>query len=272
MCIASFLLACPAMAANHVVQVGGTTGGGDYGEEGEPIMAYIPAQLSIAAGDTVTFVSAGGMPHNVHADDGSFRCANGCDGDGSGGNGNPSAQPWSATVAFDTPGTYGYRCDVHFGLGMVGSISVTGSETSNPGIGGFISGNWYNPALSGIGFQIEATTAVDSASGLPVMLVIWFAYAPDGNTQSWVYAQGTYDPLQSSVTLPAIVTAGARFPPNFTPGDVEATPWGTLSFTFTDCSNGTASWNSGVPGYGSGTMPITRLTQIAGTVCPTPVQ
>lgn len=264
---AFFLPVGSAAAANHIVQVGGTTGG-DYGEEGEPIMAFIPSQLSIVAGDTVTFVSAGGMPHNVRADDNSFRCANGCDNDGAGGDGDPSALPWSVTLTFNAPGTFGYRCDAHFSFGMVGSITVTGAGTTTPGMGGFTSGNWYDPALSGIGFQIEATTAFDNAAGLPVMLVYWFTYAPEGNTQSWIYAQGPYNPQSNTVTLPAAVTTGARFPPNFVHEDIQATLWGTITFTFTDCNNGTASWNSTVPGYGSGTLQITRLTQIADTECP----
>lgn len=143
--------------------------------------------------------------------------------------------------------------------------------SSGPGIGGFTSGNWYNPAMDGIGFQIEATTAIDPASRLPVMLAYWFTYAPDASTQAWIYAQGVYDPQSSTVTLPAIVTSGARFPPNFVHADINAVPWGTLTFTFSDCNNGTASWTSTVPGYGSGTMPMTRLTQIEGTSCPTQV-
>jgi hypothetical protein len=140
--------------------------------------------------------------------------------------------------------------------------------TPTVGMGGFTSGNWYDPAQSGIGFQIEATSQIDAASGLPVMVAIWFTFAPDGNAQNWVFAQGPYDPASNTVTLSAVVTSGGRFPPNFDPADVQATPWGTLTFTFTDCDNGTASWNSTVPGYGSGTMPITRLTRIAGTECP----
>ena len=141
-------------------------------------------------------------------------------------------------------------------------------ETPTVQLGGHTSGNWYNPDTSGIGFQIEATTAIDAASGLPVMLVYWFAYAPDGNTQSWIYSQGTYNPTSNTVTLPAAITSGARFPPNFNHDDINAVAWGTLTFTFSDCNNGTASWNSTVPGYGSGSMAITRLTQIAGTTCP----
>jgi len=41
-----------------------------------------------------------------------------------------------------------------------------------------------------------------------------------------------------------------------------------LTFTFADCNNGAVSWNSTLPGYGSGTVPIVRLTQIAGMACP----
>jgi plastocyanin len=265
----SLILMNAAVAANHVVQVG-ITSDGDYGEPGEQLMVFFPAQLTITAGDTVTFISEGGMPHNVHADDNSFRCAEGCDDDG--GDGDPSSQPWSVTLSFDTPRTIGYRCDAHFGFGMVGSITVVAGSTTSPGIGGFTSGNWFNPDFSGMGFQIEATTAIDAASGLPVMVVCWFTFAPDEVDQSWVYAQGVYDPLLNTVTLPAFLPSGTRFPPNFVQADVQAPPWGTLSFSFSDCNNGTATWNSTVAGYGSGSMPITRLTQIAGTECPTPAQ
>lgn len=86
---------------------------------------FAPASLTIAAGDTVTFVNTGGY-HNVVADDGSFRCAHGCDGDGSGGNGNASSLLWVVTVAFPNPGTVGYFCEPHGspGSGMAGTIEV----------------------------------------------------------------------------------------------------------------------------------------------------
>jgi hypothetical protein len=47
------------------------------------------------------------------------------------------------------------------------------------------------------------------------------------------------------------------------------TQWGTLTFTFTDCDRGTASWTSTAAGYpASGSFPIARVTRIAGTTCP----
>lgn len=135
-------------------------------------------------------------------------------------------------------------------------------------IAGYISGNWFNVDQGGSGFQIEATNILDAATGLPIMLAIWFTYTPDGSSRNWIYAQGTYDPTKGTTTLPAFLSTGGKFPPTVKSSDVTADPWGTLSFTFTDCNNGVASWNSIVPGYGSGSLSIVRLTNIDGTVCP----
>jgi hypothetical protein len=136
-------------------------------------------------------------------------------------------------------------------------------------IAGYVSGNWFNVDQGGSGFQIEATDSIDAASGLPVMLAIWFTYTPDGSSRNWIYAQGTYDPTKATTTLPAFLSSGGKFLPNSRPNDeVTTNPWGTLTFTFTDCNNGIASWNSIVPGYGSGSLPIVRLTKIGGTQCP----
>ena len=128
-------------------------------------------------------------------------------------------------------------------------------------IGGYMSGNWFNPQQSGSGFQIEVATN-------HVMLAIWFVYSPDGGSQNWIYAQGAYDSTSSSVTLPAVLLTGPKFPPNFRSSDLTQTSWGNLAFTFTDCNHGTAMWNSPLPAYGTGSLPITRLTQIDGTTCP----
>jgi len=135
-------------------------------------------------------------------------------------------------------------------------------------IAGYISGNWFNVDQGGSGFQIEATNAIDAASGLPVMLAIWFTYTPDGSSRNWIYAQGTYDRTKATTTLPAFLSAGGKFPPSIQTSDITADPWGTLTFTFIDCDHGIASWNSVVPGYGSGSLPIVRLTSIDGEVCP----
>jgi len=90
---------------------------------------FEPAEITINVGDTVTFMNGGGF-HNVASDTGAvttFRCANGCDGDG--GDGDPSSASWSATVAFPTAGTAAFHCEVHGsdgGGGMAGTITISG--------------------------------------------------------------------------------------------------------------------------------------------------
>jgi plastocyanin len=98
-----------------------------------PNRVFDPATLTIAVGDTVTFMNDPDGPgfHNAASDPGAvttFRCANGCDGDG--GNGDPDSNLWTATVAFPTAGTVGFHCEVHAGLGMVGTITVGGGGGS----------------------------------------------------------------------------------------------------------------------------------------------
>ncbi len=85
---------------------------------------------------------------------------------------------------------------------------------------GYLSGNWYDPSQGGQGFQLEFT---DQGSSL---LAIWFVYTPDGSAQNWIYAQGAYDSTKSTVTLPAVILTGAKFPPLFKSSDVHTSSWG----------------------------------------------
>ena len=82
---------------------------------------FSPSTVTIVPGGTVTFVNLGGE-HNVTADDGSFRCANGCD--GSGGNGTPATNAWSVTITFPDAGSVPYNCEVHVAEGMTGTVIV----------------------------------------------------------------------------------------------------------------------------------------------------
>ena len=85
---------------------------------------FVPSNLTIQVGDTVTFVNQGNGFHNVIEDDRAWSCAEGCD--DSGGDGSPSASDWSFSRRFDAPGVVGYYCDVHgtAGTGMFGRINV----------------------------------------------------------------------------------------------------------------------------------------------------
>lgn len=94
---------------------------------------FSPSALTIQAGDTVRWVNTGGH-HNVVARNNSFRCAQGCDGDGNGGNGNASDEPWIVEITFRTPGSIDYFCEPHDVFGMRGNITITAPNSSVPEI------------------------------------------------------------------------------------------------------------------------------------------
>lgn len=127
------LFCSAAHARNWNVQVGGSR------------LEFQPRELTIAPGDTVTWSNLGGH-HNVVADNGAFRCANGCD--GLGGNGAPSSQIWRATLSFPQAGRFGYFCEPHGqpGEGMYGTITVVGT----PPLPVPIDGLGFNALLGGV--------------------------------------------------------------------------------------------------------------------------
>ncbi len=250
------LAATSTWAANFSVTVGGSMGDGYYNY---PVLMFQPANLTIAVGDTVTFTNAGGAAHNVHSDDNtSFRCAQGCDGQG--GDGNPSAALWSVTVPFNQAGKFPYHCDVHGSMGMTGSITVQAATSSGnvPITPGF-TGAWYDPNQSGHGIFLEV---------LPnnVLLAAWYTFNPDGTQQAWFTGLGTI--ANNTAVVNADLTTGGQWIPNFNPTKIVNNPWGTLTFGFTDCNHGRVDFASTYPGYGTNHMDLSRLTQPAGVTCP----
>lgn len=244
--LALFAAAAGAHAGNQVVSVGGDND------------AFSPSTLTINAGDTVTFTEASGS-HNVVSDTGLFRCANGCDGDGKGGSGNVAGNNWSVTIPFPNAGTFGYYCESHGapGVGMHGTIRVNAvAFPITPGITGL----WYYKPQSGHGFDVQVP-------GNGTIIAIWYVFDNAGNTL-WLFGQGTYS--GATATLDAYTSTGGLFPPAFDAATVARNKykWGTLTLNFSDCNTGTASWVPLVPGYVSGSMPITRLSGVAGLACP----
>jgi hypothetical protein len=126
-------------------------------------------------------------------------------------------------------------------------------------IGAGITGAWYDPSQSGHGLFIEVLS--DNR-----FYASWFAFNPTGSAQSWFSGVGTYS--GNTATIGAVeMPTGGRWIPNFDPTQIVRNPWGTLTFTFSDCDHGKVDFNS-VAGYGTGSMNLTRLTQPAGVMCP----
>jgi plastocyanin len=115
----AWLAFAPALAWGAIVDV--AVGGNG--------LVFTPSVVTIHAGDSVRFTNAGGT-HDVKADDGSFRCAQGCDGQG--GDGAVSGNPWSFVRAFSQPGTYLYHCEEHGGPGGVGMSGRVVVQAAGP--------------------------------------------------------------------------------------------------------------------------------------------
>ncbi len=116
------------------------------------------------------------------------------------------------------------------------------------------SGNWFNPAQLGHGFEFEVLQL-----GAPYLSVDWFAFAPDGSPV-WLQGVGPINGNTAQMHLQLIDGPGAQFPPNFNPGAIVQHDWGTATFTFTDASNGSVTWNSTIAGYGAGTQPLRPIS------------
>jgi plastocyanin len=222
-------------------------------------VCFVPSPLTINVGDTVRFYIYGdagdtGAPHNVVADDGSFRCARGCDGEG--GDGTPAnyTTQWSFTRTFVTAGVVNYHDEGSLATGV---IVVQGAPSFVIGAG--VTGAWYDPAQSGHGLIVEVLTNNR-------FLAWWFAFDPAGTQQVWFGGVGTYSGDTATISGVARTTGGSWIP-NFDANRIVNNAWGTLTFTFTDCNHGRVDFNS-VLGYGTGSMNLTRLTQPAGLICP----
>jgi plastocyanin len=136
-----------------------------YNVQATAELTFVPQNLTINVGDSVTWTNTSTMTHNVYALDGSFRCAHGCDGDGHGGDGTPSPT-WTFTRVFNQAGTIDYECQVHGPFyGMTGSIVVQGAAA--PGNLEF-SGAAYSVAENAGSIPITVTRGNGSSGAVSV--------------------------------------------------------------------------------------------------------
>jgi plastocyanin len=98
---------------------GGGDGGGEGGGGAQVGMANIqfdPADLTVNAGETITFTNNESVPHDVHK-------TSGPGGDFSSGDTGGMQEGDTFELTLDKPGKYEYVCNVH-APGMAGSITV----------------------------------------------------------------------------------------------------------------------------------------------------
>lgn len=155
-----------------------------------------------------------------------------------------------------TTGPDGNLWFTEYAANQIGKLVTGAGITISPGF----TGNWFDTSQSGHGFSIEVLPGNQ-------MLAQWYVFGPNGG-QSWIVATGPITGDTAVLQGFQPVGSGGRFPPNFNTSQLTNQPWGAITFTFTDCDNGTVSWKPTAEGYTSGSIPISRLTMPAGLTCP----
>jgi len=120
------------------------------------------------------------------------------------------------------------------------------------------SGNWFDPTLSGQGFEFEVVTL----AGPPeqhLLAVDWFAFDPTTGAPTWLSGVGTISGNSVQAELGLFSGAGAKFPPNYNPTEVKPVDWGSVTVKFTDSAHAQLSWSAKLPGYGSGQLALQPL-------------
>lgn len=133
-------------------------------------------------------------------------------------------------------------------------------RSGNTGTNLDVSGIWFNPDEPGHGWFIEQLDS-GSKGATPMLNAYWYVYL--NGAPAWLIANGPL--VGNRAELDVFTTSGADFPPRFNSAAVQLTPWGTVTFDFNNGDNGTLGWVSSEPGFGSGSMPLTRITGVAAS-------
>lgn len=129
------------------------------------------------------------------------------------------------------------------------------------------SGMWYDAGNLGHGFLLQALAAGATGAGSPrQMVVYWNVFAPNGD-QIAFYGLG--DINGNSVAIPVVSATGGRFPPAVVQGPgFSETPFGTLTFTFNNCTQGTVRVETTRALFTpSQTINLTRLSNVENLPC-----
>ncbi len=138
---------------------------------------------------------------------------------------------------------------------MIG-ISANGAAQELSVRGGF-SGNWYDPDNDHQGLQIEVIDARRA-------VVAWYTYDAMGDPV-WLFGVGDIRGDTIEVSLDSF--RGGAFPTFPGPGAVDIDTWGTAEIEFADCNSAELRWETSRSGFESGTLPLTRLTNLEGQRC-----
>jgi hypothetical protein len=131
-----------------------------------------------------------------------------------------------------------------------------GTSAAVNGAGAGWSGSWYDPTHSGEGYVLEM---IEGGSAL----VYWFSYDAQGRRR-WFFGVGNL--VDGDLRFQLSTTRGPRFGTGYDPADLAVSGWGALTLDLA-CGGGRAQYESALPGFGTGSLQLARLTRIGGVDC-----
>jgi len=131
-----------------------------------------------------------------------------------------------------------------------------------------LSGDWFNKAeRTGEGFLIDVGK---NLAGDIFVIISFYSYDSLGN-QAWVIGAGPAD--GNEVIADLILGEGNRWGDDLVSGGTTETPWGTITFTFTSCTEGSISMVPNVDMEGRGYTALAynvKRDLLNYEACPTP--
>lgn len=118
------------------------------------------------------------------------------------------------------------------------------------------SGAWYSPDQSGHGLSIEVLDETRSVA-------FWYTYTQDGHP-TFLLADGVNT---GNEILAKVYHHEGMIWGEFDPASLQQQEWGTLGIVFHDCMSASLNWDFTMSGYGSGSLPLSRLSFIQGMGC-----
>jgi hypothetical protein len=149
------------------------------------------------------------------------------------------------------------------GANPVLKVYASTKRLSGAGLSAGFTGAWYDAANPGHGLVLEVVGPI-TPGGPDRLYATWYTYSNFG-AQQWIYGVG--DIVGNTVHMDAFTTTGALFPPLFASTQVRTSPFGTLDFNFSSCNTGTLTFSSSRAEFTSGSLTLTRLTQIKDQSC-----
>jgi plastocyanin len=215
---------------------------------------FTPNDISIDVGDTVRWTNAaGGLLHNVVADDSSFASS--------------IADSFVFERTFNSAAEILYHCQVHSSPGqnintdMNGRVTVVEAIEESFLINAAISDAWFFPTTGGQGFFIIVW------DDRKEIFLAWFTYdteRPPDDVMAilgepghrWLTGQGPYE--GDTALLDVFLTSGMIFDSAMPPADSVQLEGATIEIVWTGCNEGLVEYN--IPSLGlMGDIPIERI-------------